>query len=186
MPQLKQPMTLKDKSLQECVNLYCGTCESWISKLRQAQATSRLAYWNMRWSVLAECRQIERTLSQCSDSVIKMMSPQLTIKFAWMIEGFDRRFWNGGRHSSLCIAMFRSVLTHYFYKYDDLLMCLVSIENLIIQTLDSVPGLGTLHLKLPMLEDGSAQPARMIYHLRHLQEFTYVFHCIGARGSVVG
>jgi hypothetical protein len=184
MPQLKQPMTQKDKSLQECVNLYCGTCERWISKLRQAQATGRLAYWNMKWSVLADCRQIERSLSEFPYFIIEMMSPQLTRKFAKMIEeynddypDFNPRFDSVGRHISLCIAMFRSVLTPYVYNYDDETFSHPFTQILVVQTLDKVPGLRTLHLTDSSRGYDQTQLARMIRRLRHLQEFTYEFLC---------
>jgi hypothetical protein len=176
MPQLKQPMTLKDKSLQECVNLYCGTCERWISQLCQAQGTGRLAYWNMRWSVLAECRQIQQSLSEFPCFILEMMSPQLTKKFANMIETYNvyyrheynGKFDNEESHKSVCIAMFRSVLTRYVYKYDTNVTCHFAI----VPTLDSVPGLRTLRFRYQQVKFDQVQLARMIHHLRHLQEFS--------------
>jgi hypothetical protein len=41
-------------------------------------------------------------------------------------------------------------------------------QNLILQTLDSVPGLRTLRLTLSWLQGDSAELARMINHVRHL------------------
>jgi hypothetical protein len=184
MSQLKQLMTLKDKSLQECVNHYCGTCERYISKLRQAEKSSRLAYWNMTWSMLAECRQIERSLSEFPYLILEMTSPQLTRKFAKMIKAYtyeyrylEPRFWTEESRKSVCIAMFRSVLTPYVYKYDDEILSHTFTQNLLIQTLDSVPGLRTQHLTYPSREDDPAQLARMIYQVRHLQTFTYLYDC---------
>jgi hypothetical protein len=184
MPQLKQPMTLKDKSLPEYVNLYCGTCERWISKLRQAQATGRLAYWNMTWSVLAECRQIERSLSEFPYSIIEMMSPQLTRKFAKMIGAydyetryFDSRLDNEERHKSVCTAMFRSVLTPYVYTDDDEILSHTFTQDLVFETLDRVPGLRTLDLTCSIRGDNRAHLARMICRLSHLQAFTYPCDC---------
>jgi hypothetical protein len=181
MPQLKQPMTLKDKSLQDCVHLYCGACERWISKLRQAQATGRLAYWNMTWSVLAECRQIERNLSEFPCFMIEMMSPQLTRNFAELIWGYSsdyRREYNGKfdneeTHKSVCIAMFRSVLTRYVYKYDTNM----TWYSTIVPTLDSVPGLRILRFILSRGKHHPAQLSRMMCHLGHLQKFTYQYSC---------
>jgi hypothetical protein len=179
MPQLKQPMTLEDKGLQACVNLYCGTCKRWLSKLRQAQKTSSSAYRNMTSNVLVACLQIERSISEFPYSIIEMMSPQLTRKFAEMIEFYNYeyrysnpRFGIEERHNNVCTAMFRSVLTPYVYKYDKN-TCWGFIERLVLQTLDSVPGLRTLHLTIPMLEDESAQLAKV----RHLQAFTYMLNC---------
>jgi hypothetical protein len=184
MPQLKQPMTLKDKSLQECVILYRGSCERWISKMRQAQETGRIAYFNMTWSVLAECRQIKRSLSELPYLTIEMMSPQLTSEFAEIIgyyilqyRNFPLGFRNEERHNSLCTAMFGSVLTSYVYKYDDEIIWWNSTRNLILQTLASVPGLRTLHLTHPREEDDPAQILRMICHVSHLQAFTYKYNC---------
>jgi hypothetical protein len=80
----------------------------------------------MTFSVLAECRQIERTLSEFPSFITEMMYPQLTRKFAEMIWGYksayfcsDPRLEDIERANSLCIAMFRSVLTPYVYKDDD-------------------------------------------------------------------
>jgi hypothetical protein len=178
------PMTLKDKSLQECVNFYCGTCVRWISELRQAQATGRLAYWNMKWSVLAECRQIERSLAEFPSLKIEMMSPQLTRKFGEMIGiyNFEYRyvylsFDNEERHNSLCTAMFRSVLTPYVYKYDGDIFSNTYTQSFVVQTLDSVPGLRTLHLTYSIPRDEPASLSTMIYHLRDLQAFTYKHSC---------
>jgi hypothetical protein len=113
-----------------------------------------------------------------------MMSPQLTRKFADMIRDYNRkvidieaRFGNEEEHENLCVAMFRSVLTPYVYKYDDEIMWDNFARHLVVQTLDSAPGLRTLHLALASREDEPAVLARMAYSLTHLQKFTYVCDC---------
>jgi hypothetical protein len=133
--------------------------------------------------VFAECREIQRSLSELPYFFREIVSPQLTSKFADMIDNYNdkirylnHRFWNE-EHNSLCIAMFRSVLTPYVYSYDDKFMRNSFTQTLAIQTLDSVPGLRTLHLRHGSTEEQSAQFVRMIYHLRHLQVFTCFFHC---------
>jgi hypothetical protein len=70
-------------------------------------------------------------------------------------------------HISLCAV----------YKYDGEIMSHTFTQNLVIQTLDSVPGLRTLHLTQPSREDNTAQLARMIYQVWHLQTFTYLYDC---------
>jgi hypothetical protein len=75
-----------------------------------------------------------------------MMSPQLTRKFAEMIDDYNDkirnekpRFWNEEIHKRMCTAMFRSVLTRYLYEYDARDVNEFR-EHLIHQALDSVPG----------------------------------------------
>jgi hypothetical protein len=54
-----------------------------------------------------------------------MVSPQLARKFAEMMDNYNDKIrylnprFGNEEHNSLCIAMFRSVLTPYLYKYDD-------------------------------------------------------------------
>ncbi|PNF41062.1 hypothetical protein B7P43_G07664 [Cryptotermes secundus] len=183
MLQLKQPMTLTDKSVEECVNLYCGACVRWISELRQAEVSSRREYWISTLRVLAECRQIERSLSELPHIIIEMMSPQLTRKFADLIYDYDKTsylkqsFWNQESRNSLCIAMFRSVLTPHIYKYDDEIASRSFTHDLVVQTLDCVPELRKLHLPLTNAKHDPAPLAGVIHHLTHLQIFTYNDHC---------
>ncbi|PNF33102.1 hypothetical protein B7P43_G15751 [Cryptotermes secundus] len=186
MPQLKQPMPLQDKCLQECVNLYCGACVRWISKLLQAQISSRRVYLITTRSVLAECCQIRRSLSELPYFVIEMMSPQLTSKFADMIINYDNKhqykqnaFWDRESHSSICSAMFRSVLTPHVHEHNDEIMsCSSFTQDLLVQTLDSVPGLRTLYLRFNRTYNGYPSAlARMICHLRHLEIFTFEDDC---------
>jgi hypothetical protein len=112
------------------------------------------------------------------------MSPQLTRKFAEMIGEYDFKYPNSDhtfdneeKHKNVCIAMFRSVLTPYVYKYDDEIVSRPFTRNILVQNLDRVPGLRTLYLTSRSREDDPAQLARMICHLRHLQEFTYRYNC---------
>ncbi|PNF26387.1 hypothetical protein B7P43_G17334, partial [Cryptotermes secundus] len=181
MPQLKLPMTLKDKCLQECVNLYCGVLTRWISKLRQAEASNRAAYGIAKDIILAECRQIERSLSEFPYFVIEMMSPQLTRKFADMIINYKLKptaFWEKESRRILCSAMFRSVLTPHVYEYNHEIMSCFYIQDLLVETLDSVPGLRTLHLRFRALK--YCYPSaleRMICQLKHLQVFICKLLC---------
>jgi hypothetical protein len=87
----------------------------------------------------------------------------------------EARFGNEEEHDSLCVAMFRSVLTPYVYKYDDEIMWDSFTQNLVVQTLDSVPGLRTLYLPYAAHINQSAHLARMIRHLKQLQVFAYRF-----------
>jgi hypothetical protein len=143
-----------------------------------------IAYCITTSSVLAECHQIRRSLSECPYFVIEMMSPQLTRKFADMIANYKSNycyirnlFWNTESRSSLCSAMFRSVLTPHVYRYNDKIVFDYVTMGLVIQALDSVPELRTLHFPLRGVVVDPAALARMIYHLRHLQIFTYGGHC---------
>jgi hypothetical protein len=73
MPHLRQPMTLRDKSLQEYTNLYCGACVRWTVKLHAAAQSSRSAYLETSRDVLGECRQIQRSLSELPYFVMEMI-----------------------------------------------------------------------------------------------------------------
>jgi hypothetical protein len=84
------------------------------------------------------------------------------------------RYWirkNG--HNNLCIAMFESVLTSYIYKHDDKTVKLEFGENLVLQTLHSVPGLRTLRLT----RRASLAVDKMLPNLRNLQVFSYQYNC---------
>jgi hypothetical protein len=140
MPQLKQHMTLKDKSLQEC--------------------------------------QIERSLSEFPNFVKEIISPQLTRKFADIINNYNYKFryiphifWDRESWNSLCCAMFRSVLTPHVYGYNYEIVLDSFTQDLVVLTLDCVRGLKTLHLP------HTFALARMIYHLRYLQIFTCRTFC---------
>jgi hypothetical protein len=89
MPQLRQPMTLIDKSLQECVNLYCRAFERWIVELNAAAQFGRSAPLITSLSVLLEWRQIQRSLWNLPYSLRDMISAQLMMKFADRIRNYD-------------------------------------------------------------------------------------------------
>jgi hypothetical protein len=112
--------------------------------------------------------------------LLEKMSPQITRKFADMIDFYYHKIsffhhilWNKKKHISLCAAMFRSVLTPYLYEYDDGTVVNYFRENLVLQTLDSVPGLRTLRLTTL----ASREVARMIRDHKHLQVFAYTSYC---------
>jgi hypothetical protein len=76
-------------------------------------------------------------------------------------------------HISLCTAMFQSVLTPYLYEDDDLAVEYGFTENLVLQTLDSVPGLRTLRL----ITHESRVVERTLLHLTHVEVFSYQYNC---------
>jgi hypothetical protein len=95
-----------------------------------------------------------------------------------MIYDFDRKMGSlkltfFRKHNGLCTAMLRSVLTPYLYEYDYGTVERMFTENLVLQTLDSVPGLRTLRLSTrenQMVES-------MLTHLTHLHVFSYKYYC---------
>jgi hypothetical protein len=136
--------------------------------------------------VFRESREIQRSLSELPCSLQEMMSPQLTRKFADLITKYDStvrklnlRFWKKAKHDSLCLAMFRSVLTPYIYEYDNKIISDNFTEDLVIRTLVRVPALRTLRLPYVYARHRykPALQAGMIHHLKHLQEFTYERYC---------
>lgn len=82
-----------------------------------------------------------------------------------------------GTHDTLCSDMFRSVLTHVICQYDMGITSDCFAQNLVIQTLDSVPQLRTLFLPLRSEINRSEELTRVIHHLTELVEFTYVTYC---------
>ncbi|PNF23450.1 hypothetical protein B7P43_G08385 [Cryptotermes secundus] len=74
--------------------------------------------------------------------------------------------------------MFRSVLTAHVYEYNDEIVSCRFTQDLLVRTLDSVPGLRTLYLRFSTGNEGDPSAlARMICHLRHLQIFTHEYQC---------
>jgi hypothetical protein len=130
-----------------------------------------------------ECREMESVLSDLPYVCKKIFCPHLAIVFASIIDNYDRSvralvpiFWNEERHISLCLAMFRSVLTPYVRKYGSVFTSTSLKQNLVVQTLDRVPGLTSLFM-VPLPEiNRSTQLANVIRHLAALTEFTYTFH----------
>jgi hypothetical protein len=122
-------------------------------ELHAPAQSGRSAFCKTTRSVLRECRQSQRSLSELEHSIIEMMSPQLTRKFADIINNYNftvrelkLRFWNEEEQNSLCLAMFRSVLTAWVYQYDDHFLNWPFTQNLVVENLDSVPGLRRLCL----------------------------------------
>jgi bacterioferritin-associated ferredoxin len=89
MPQLREPGTLQDISVQKHVKFYCGACKRWISQLVAAARSRRSAYSKTSRSVEAECQEIKRSLSELSCSLLEMISPQLTRKFTSTIVDYN-------------------------------------------------------------------------------------------------
>jgi hypothetical protein len=138
----------------------------------------------MRLSVLGESLQMERSLLELPYTLIEIMSPHLTRKFAEMIENYHYKFREleptivkEEEHENLCIAMFRSVQTPYVYEYDDEIMAKSFTQNLTIQILERVPGLRKIYFSKVTRINRSTELARMITHIRELQVFTYMSHC---------
>jgi hypothetical protein len=138
---MREPGTLRDITVQKLVNLCCGACERWISHLYAAARSSSSAYSNISRSVEAECREIKSSLSELPHSLLEISSPQLTRKFTYIIAHFNLKMSSLElEHKSLCTAMFRSVLTPYLYEHGGGTVEFYLTENLILQSLDSVPG----------------------------------------------
>jgi hypothetical protein len=72
------------------------------------------------------------------------------------------RYWYKEIQDILCIAMFRSVLTPYVYEYDEEIVWKDFTRYLVVQTLNSVPGLRILCLGPDPYANHSAQLAWMI------------------------
>jgi hypothetical protein len=80
-------------------------------------------------------------------------------------------------HDEFCAAMFRSVLTHNLHEYEPEIMSKCCTQNLVVQTLDSVPGLETLCLPRVSDINPSIQVASYICHLNGLRVFEFTEHC---------
>jgi hypothetical protein len=143
------------------------------------------AYLTMRGRLMADIYIIKENLSKVKPPIQKIFCPQLAMNFARMISLQYNKIVNclsptflvEGTHDTLCIDMFRSVLTRVICEYDTSVTSDYFAQNLVIQTLDSVPLLRTLILPLRSGINRSEELARVIHHLTELEEFTYVTHC---------
>lgn len=116
--------------------------------------------------------------------LLEEMSPQLTRKFARKIKDYDCEVnelrgmsFDEEEHNIVCTAMFRSVLTQYVYQYQNKIMRDTFTRDLVVQTLDSVPGLRSLYFPSETHIKLSAQLSQMIHHLRQPQVFTFIRGC---------
>jgi hypothetical protein len=142
-------------------------------------------YRRVKLIVMAEIEQIKQILSEVPPLIQTMICPRLAFNFARniMIHFFrmdtDLSLTNfvAERHDELCVAMFRSVLTCNLLEYEPEIFWRFSTQNLVIQTLDSVPGLRTLCLQRVSHTNTSAQVATSIHHLKDLQVFAYDRYC---------
>jgi hypothetical protein len=183
MPQLKQPLSLEDMGIEANVNKYCDKCEKWMKDLFQAIPRDTEAYSSVTVTVLNECREMEEEISSLCPSLLKILSPRLANEFAKLICDHSGRrrdakslFGDAAENISPCSAVFRSVLTRYVHKFD-LRITFCKIGQLImIQNLDSVPGLLELRLCIRFPHQ-SALLTSMIRHLKNLQIFVQRCDC---------
>jgi hypothetical protein len=184
MPQLKQPMTMQDRLLQEVVTLLRRICESWTVKLYAAAQCDRESFVRRTHIVLYQCDRVREILVDLTKPVLDKFIPKLARTFLDNIVGYDlsvrileHRFWNGERHNIVCTAMLRSVLSRSTDFYDTQHIHSSFAQSLVMQTLDSVPRLLRFDLDVETQIDNSALLACEIHHLKKLRIFQYLYHC---------
>jgi hypothetical protein len=127
---------------------------------------------------------MEHMLSSLPYDYKEKFSSQLSYAFASRIDSYNLRvrevqaeFWDEEMHSSLCLDMFRSVLTPYIQVYDRPMTSTTFRQSLVLATLDRVPNLTSLYFSPLSQINRSTDLASVIHHLASLETFTYRVHC---------
>jgi hypothetical protein len=85
---------------------------------------------------------VEEDISKMPIGISKLLSPRLAKKFLKVIFSYDRDVFKGDRiNASVWKAMFRSVLTRFVERFDKTLVTDDNVSDIMVQNLDSVPGL---------------------------------------------
>jgi hypothetical protein len=139
----------------------------------------------MKRSVIAQIKQVKQFLSKVWPDIQTTICPQLAYHFSNDIKSHydimeifvNRSISVESRHDDMCVAMFRSVLTPNLHDYNPEILAEFFTHSLVVQTLDSVPGLRSLYLEHTSRIRGSNKLATSIRHLKNLQYFSYSTHC---------
>jgi hypothetical protein len=185
MHQRKQPRSLEDMSLEVYINIYYEVLEKWNSNLWAAFRSDRRRCQLMKLSVMEEIEQINQTLSEVPPYIQVIICPQLAYIFACrimshrdkMVLRLDPVIMGKEGYDQFCVAMFRSVLTPHLKQYKPLTMSNCYKQNLVVQTLNIVPGLTSLCLPIVGHRDRCGELATSIRHLKFLKVFSYMGHC---------
>jgi hypothetical protein len=176
MPQLKQPLRLVEACIRLLINTCCDKCKEWMQVLFQAA-------YNVAFDTVMEgCRQRKEEISKLPPGILKLLSPRLANEFVKLINSHDDHFsrypsyfLGVRRHDCLCKAMFLSVLTPFIEKFDMSLAETEIVRVIMLQNLDSVPGL--LELSLPLRNIDQAVLLEGMKHLKNLQIFKCPSYC---------
>jgi hypothetical protein len=133
---------------------------------------------------MPEIEQIKQILSEVPQLIQKMICTRLASNFAKSItentrrmeKYFDSTNLRLERHHELCLAMFRSVLTCNLEEYETDTSEDYFRGQLVVETLDSVPGLKKLRVS-QVCDIQNHQVAMSIHHLKKLRVFEYDTYC---------
>jgi hypothetical protein len=124
---------------------------------------------------------MEAEISKLPPGILKSLSNQLAYKIAKLVCTYGGNYppyacrpWFKGKHDSVCKAVFRSVLTRFVERFGTNLVKFTDGGLLMVQNLDSVPGLLELSLYTNV---ESCMLADMVHHVKNLQIFKYHHHC---------
>jgi hypothetical protein len=116
--------------------------------------------------------------------ILKLLSPPLANAFANLICTYGYRTERlkslpllAGELSCICKTVFRSVLTRYIEKLSSCCGSQKCVQDILVQILDSVPGLLELSVNTYFLGNHSDLLAGMIRHLKNLQIFKCRWSC---------
>jgi hypothetical protein len=146
----------------------------------------RRPYRNAKLRMNAQIETMKNDfLSNVTPVVQSMICPQLAYNLADIIRTYYKRMERDlgptilteVRHEELCVAMLRCVLTPFLYEHKPEIISNGFKRNLVIKTLDSVPGLKTLSLPRENCTSKAALVARSISYLKLLQVFKYTRDC---------
>ncbi|XP_023712936.1 uncharacterized protein LOC111867373 [Cryptotermes secundus] len=184
MPPLKPPMTLENRCLQAVDTLLHQICLSWIREMYAAAQTDSESYMHRTQFVLSQCEKLREVLLEVTKSVLNQFIPKLAGTFLDIITNYDDslralqpRFWDEDRHNIVSAAILRSVLNYTTEYYDTHAINSSFAQSLVIQTLDSVPGLLDFNLDTGTQIQNSSLLASKIHHLKLLRTFRYFYDC---------
>jgi hypothetical protein len=177
-----------DLSLNDYIELLANVCHRWNESLYAAMQIGRTEYGNLKWSVMAQIERMRQSLSEVAPLCQRQICPPLVSSFANRImshfnrmrANFDQIILEEEGLESLCVAMFRAVLTDKLSEYPPEITARRFTQDLVIQSLNRVTGL--VKLRLPRVHgvNRSAQVATSISFFRSLEVFEYEEHCTDA------
>jgi hypothetical protein len=185
MHQRKQLSSLEDMSLEVYINIYYEVLDKWNSNLWAAFRSDRRRYRLMKRRVKNEIKQINQTQSEVPPFIQVIICSQLASTFARRIMShrnemelrFNPVIMVEDGHDHFSFTMFRSVLTPHLEQYKSETMSHCYTQNLVLQSLNSVPGLTSLCLTLVSHIDRWGKLATSIRHLKFFKVLSYRSHC---------
>jgi hypothetical protein len=185
MPKLKEPMTLKDTTVQSVTKMLRKACGSWISALREATRAGSEAYLKETQNVMADCDAVHELLSSFLVGISAHQATLIMKETVAVITDYDdscyelkwASWYQDEKHDAVCAKMLGAVLLRCTTEYETRCISSSFAQKLIILNLEYVPELTSLSFDTKTEMDNSALLSTNIHHLKKLQHFQYEYHC---------